>query len=87
MIPTAEDHDTALARAARAEIARRTARFSAWPGGAPRPGMITRPPNEIAIERWVFGLCHVLLWPLRQISGAVSRDRRRRGTAAGTATD
>jgi hypothetical protein len=34
-----------------------------------------------AIERAVYTLLRPLLWPLRILSGQVSRDRRRRGQA------
>lgn len=37
---------------------------------------------ELAIERLVFRIGHFTLWPLRLLSGFVSRARRRNGTAA-----
>lgn len=74
MIPPAEGHDTALARAARAEIARRLARFPATP--AVRRPLNLRPANEVAIEILVFRICHVWLAPLRWLSGNLSRSRR-----------
>lgn len=74
--PDTEDvHNTAIARAARAEIARRTARFSAMPPQARQPLNI-RPANEVAIERLVWQICHLTLMPLRWLSRYVSRSHR-----------
>lgn len=78
-------HDSEIARAARAENARRIAElarhedFSAWPGK--RQPLCCRPPNEVAIERLVFRICQFTLWPMRLLSSFVSRSRRRNGTA------
>ncbi len=70
-------HDTALARAARAEIARRAARFSVRPPQSWRP-LNSRPAHEVAIELRVWRFCHVWLAPLRWLSGSLSRSRRER---------
>lgn len=77
-LKTAELHDTAIARAARAEIARRAARLSERPPTVRQPLNI-RPANEVAIERLVFQICHFTLAPLRLVSAFVSAERRRRG--------
>lgn len=71
-------HQTPVARAARAEIARRAESFPAMPPPA-APRLNVRAPDEVAIERLVFSLCHWLLAPLRELSGVVSRSRRRSG--------
>jgi hypothetical protein len=45
------------------------------------PPLIASAPPTVAIERLVYSICHVTLYPLRLLSGAISRDRRRRGAA------
>lgn len=70
-------HDTAIAQAARAEVARRSAQFSAWPG-MPRPPLIASAPPTVAVERLVWQLLRWPLLPLRLLSGALSRAARRR---------
>jgi hypothetical protein len=70
------DHDTDIARAARAEIARRVARLPATP--ADRPPLNLRPAHEVAIELRVWRFCHLWLAPLRWLSGSLSRSRRER---------
>lgn len=78
-------HDTPIARAAREELARRTARIQAETASpaATTPLAVCRR-DSVAIERLVWSICHVALAPLRALSGYVSRQSRRHANGENT---